>query len=161
MTLATIIFLVIGFILLLVEVFLIPGFGPVGVLGAILMIIGIAIAGYYGGVELAVIYTGIAIGASVPLCILGAWLIPKSKLGKSFILNTSAHRELGFTSISSVLEEFNGKTGVAVTPLRPAGIVRIDNTRIDAIAQGVFIEAGEEIEVVRVDGSRLVVKDFS
>jgi membrane-bound serine protease (ClpP class) len=43
-----------------------------------------------------------------------------------------------------------GATGEAITPLRPAGFVRIDGRRLDATAEGDLIDAGTPIEVVSV-----------
>jgi membrane-bound serine protease (ClpP class) len=158
MLLAAVIFIAIGFILLFIEIFLIPGFGPVGVLGAILMAVGVAIVGYKEGVRIAVIYTGVAIGASLPLCAVGFWLIPKTKLGSSFILGTQESSQAGFKSSPEELEEFTGKTGVALTPLRPAGTIEIDGVRLDVLTQGEFIEKGKEVEVIKIEGSRIIVR---
>jgi membrane-bound serine protease (ClpP class) len=153
-----IIFIAIGFILLFIEIFLIPGFGPIGIAGAVLMAIGVAIVGYQEGVRRAVFYTGIAIVAALPLCGVGFWLIPKTKLGSSFILGAQESSQAGFRSSPEELERFTGKTGVVLTPLRPAGTMEIDGIRLDVLTQGEFIEKGEEVEVVKVEGSRIIVR---
>ena len=51
-----------------------------------------------------------------------------------------------------------GKTGTAITPLRPAGTAEVDGERIDVVAEGDFVERGEKVQVVEVDGTRTVVK---
>ena len=51
-----------------------------------------------------------------------------------------------------------GKQGRAASTLRPAGIAEFDRERVDVVADGVMIEAGENIEVIRVDGNRIVVR---
>ena len=158
MFLAAIIFIAIGFILLFIEIFLLPGFGPIGILGAALMTVGVAIVGYKEGVRMAVIYAGIGIGASLPLCAVGFWLIPKTKLGSSFILGARESSQAGFKSSPEELETFTGKTGVALTPLRPAGTIEIDGVRLDVVTQGEFIEKGKEVEVVKIEGSRIIVR---
>ncbi len=56
------------------------------------------------------------------------------------------------------IESAVGKHGEAVTTLRPVGVCRIDGQRMDCIAVGGEIEAGEQIEVVSVDGPSLRVK---
>jgi membrane-bound serine protease (ClpP class) len=157
MFLAATILIAIGFILLFIEIFLIPGFGPIGVVGAVLMAVGVAIVGYKEGVRTAVIYTGIAIGAAVPLCAVGFWLIPKTKIGNSFILSARENGESGFKSSPEELERFTGKTGVALTPLRPAGTIEVDGARLDVVTQGEFIEKGKEVEVIKIEGGRIVV----
>jgi membrane-bound serine protease (ClpP class) len=45
-----------------------------------------------------------------------------------------------------------------VTPLRPAGIASLDGERVDVVAEGAFIEVGQAIDVIRVDGNRVVVR---
>lgn len=47
--------------------------------------------------------------------------------------------------------------GVALTPLRPAGTVRIDGTQLDVVTRGEFIPADTAVEVISVSGSRIVV----
>ena len=51
-----------------------------------------------------------------------------------------------------------GMIGVAVSDLRPGGIVQIDDARIDAVTSGEFIPAGEAIEIVRDERYRRVVR---
>ncbi len=41
-----------------------------------------------------------------------------------------------------------GARGITETPLRPGGFVRIGSARVDAVAEGRFIDAGEEVEVI-------------
>lgn len=55
------------------------------------------------------------------------------------------------------LERYVGTTGIAETPLRPVGIVRIDGTRLDAISQGDFIASDSEVYVLEVRSGELVV----
>jgi membrane-bound serine protease (ClpP class) len=51
-----------------------------------------------------------------------------------------------------------GARGTAATPLRPAGIAWLQGERVDVVSQGEYIEADMPIEVVRVDGNRIVVR---
>ncbi len=57
------------------------------------------------------------------------------------------------------LAAFVGRHGVAATTLRPVGFVRIDNVRIDAVAESGFIELGREIVVLEVVDGQLKVRD--
>lgn len=54
-----------------------------------------------------------------------------------------------------------GSTGVAVSDLRPSGIVDIDGQRIDVVTSGEYVPAGETIEVIRDDRYRRVVRRTS
>ena len=69
--------------------------------------------------------------------------------------------DLGYVSGPESEHGLTGRAGVAVSPLRPAGIAEIDGTRIDVVSDGSFIEAGTGIEVTRVDGNRIVVRRVS
>ncbi|NQV49987.1 MAG: NfeD family protein, partial [Candidatus Marinimicrobia bacterium] len=55
------------------------------------------------------------------------------------------------------MESMLGKSGVALTKLRPAGTALIEGSRIDVVTPGDFIEKDTEISIIRVDGNRVVV----
>jgi membrane-bound ClpP family serine protease len=60
---------------------------------------------------------------------------------------------------SASREYLMGKTGVASSFLRPAGVAAIDGKRIDVTAEAEFIAEGTRVEVVRVDGIKVVVRE--
>jgi membrane-bound serine protease (ClpP class) len=51
-----------------------------------------------------------------------------------------------------------GRTGTAVTDLRPSGIAEIDGRRVDVVADGEFVRSGEPVAVLRDEGYRRVVR---
>ncbi len=51
-----------------------------------------------------------------------------------------------------------GKNGTAVTPLRPAGTARIGDDKYDVITEGMHVDPGSPIRVVRVEGDKIVVR---
>jgi membrane-bound serine protease (ClpP class) len=51
-----------------------------------------------------------------------------------------------------------GRTGTALTALRPSGTAIIDDERVDVVSQGDFLSAGTAVQVVNVSGSRVEVK---
>jgi membrane-bound serine protease (ClpP class) len=51
-----------------------------------------------------------------------------------------------------------GKSGVALTTMRPVGFVRLDDERIEAHAESGMIEAGTRVVVVECEGARVVVR---
>jgi len=159
MSVEAIILIALGFVLLFVEIFLIPSFGPVGVMGAVLMGIGVAIAGYREGIRVAVIYAGVTVGLALPMCGVGFWLLPKTRVGRSLILHTGERSDAGFTTSQEELNLLVGKVGRTVTKLRPAGIALIDGRRVDVVTQGEFIERDREVEVIKVEGNRILVRE--
>jgi membrane-bound ClpP family serine protease len=53
-----------------------------------------------------------------------------------------------------------GMEGIALTILRPAGTVIINNERIDAVTEGGFIEQNAIVKVIKVEGARIVVREL-
>ncbi|MBU3953447.1 MAG: NfeD family protein, partial [Proteobacteria bacterium] len=84
-------------------------------------------------------------------------LVPRmSKLVKGPYL--SATLESSHADSIQALGVRPGETGVALTPFRPSGKIKIGNRRIDAIAQGEFIASGTPVRVVSVEQNRVIVK---
>ena len=80
------------------------------------------------------------------------------KLVQALILKTSQNKEDGFQAAPPELAALAGQSGQSVSPLRPAGVALIDGQRVDVITDGEFIEPETEVEVVAVEGSRVVVR---
>lgn len=73
------------------------------------------------------------------------------------VLNDSISTEDGYVASESRVE-LVGKKLKAYTDLRPAGVAILDNEKLDVVTDGYFIEKGNEIVIVRVEGMRIVVK---
>src|SRR6056297_995255 len=74
-------------------------------------------------------------------------------------LRKSLKKTDGVTSQSEKLGGYMGKTGTAVTNLRPAGTARIDGRRMDVVSRGEFIEKDKPVLVIAVEGNRVVVRE--
>ena len=83
---------------------------------------------------------------------------PDSKLARDMILMTDMRGEDGFKASSDDLAHLAGKRGVAQSLLRPSGTALIDGVSASVVTNGTFVAAGEQIEVVSVEGSRVVVR---
>jgi len=149
----TIVFLLAaGFSLVCVEVF-IPG-GVIGAAGGLLLVAGVVLS-FLHFPEAAV---WILLGVLVLGSLLFAWWVrffPKSAVGRRLTLSES---ERGFQSGRARLADCVGRSGTAVSSLRPAGIVQVDGRRIDAITEGGMIEAGQSVTVINAQANRLVVR---
>lgn len=77
---------------------------------------------------------------------------------RGLVLDTALPADGGFASTSKADLAWLGKRGTAASPLRPAGIADIQGERVDVVSDGEFVEAGEPITVVRVEGNRIVVR---
>jgi membrane-bound serine protease (ClpP class) len=84
--------------------------------------------------------------------------LPHLPYGRRFVLNENMNGDLGYATAPASDRSWLGRTGTAVSPLRPAGIAEIAGTRLDVVSDGGFIEALADIEVTRVDGNRIVVR---
>lgn len=73
------------------------------------------------------------------------------------VLNASISTEDGYVASESRVE-LVGQILKAYTDLRPAGVAILDNEKLDVVTDGDFIEKGNDIEVIRVEGMRIVVK---
>ena len=66
-------------------------------------------------------------------------------------------REAGFDSVVPGREELLGQTGEALTTLRPSGRAQFGERVVDVVSEGSYIERGEQVEVLKVAGNRVVV----
>jgi membrane-bound serine protease (ClpP class) len=141
-----------GVVLLGVELFVVPGFGVGGILGAVSLLGGTGVA----WVMLGPAWGALVVVASVALST--ALFIAAMRTGvvkRRLVLQESLPRGQG--TESEGLRGLVGAPGTAHTDLRPAGIAEIEGKRIDVVSDGGFLERGTPIRVVAVDGPRVVV----
>lgn len=153
-TVLTVLLLVVGFGLVLLEMH-IPGFGVPGVAGAICLILAVVLTAQN--------FAQALVMALAILAVLGTMLgvvltyFTKGKLFKQLILSDEQKKEHGYIS-SSDLDYLLGKKGTTVTDLRPAGSVDIDGVKFDVISDGEYISRGSKVEIFKVNGVKLLVK---
>lgn len=145
----------IGILLIMVEVYLIPGFNVAGIAGAavILFAIGLAFsdAGPTGGVITLLAAVFLTAGTFTWMWKSGAW--------DRFVLETNLKRDDGDVARETEnRSKYLGKNGVALTPLRPTGVAEIDGDRIEVVTEGDFIASGSHIKVVAMDRRRYFVR---
>ena len=152
---------VVGLALIVLEVFVIPGFGVAGILGLILMLASVFYTFFQStdNVSTALLWLSISIILTSVLAILATVFLPKSAPFQHFALSTVMSTEEGYHSAGSLdFQSYLGKTGVALTPLRPAGTVKIDNKRLDVVTVGDFIAQNTPVKVLEVEGSKISVE---
>lgn len=151
----TIIIFIIGLVLLLLE-FFVPG-GIVGIIGGVLIIISLLFAGA------SVTHMAYSIIIAMFIAVIGMVILMKFFGKKLHVFNKLVLRDATTTEEGYVSNmnrvELIGCVGEAVTPLRPAGVIIIDNERIDAVSEGSYIDKGKQVEVIKVEGSRIVVRE--
>ncbi len=157
-----------GIVLIIVEVAVIPGFGFVGVAGAlaiavsmILALVGIRvdIAWASGLLVRALGQFSIAVVLTAVTMILGVRFLPSVGPVRGLILTSSLRKEDGFIATDpKISDALLGLTGVALTDLRPGGKARLDGKKVDVAAYGEFITRGEQVKVIEVDGPSVTVE---
>ncbi len=145
----------IGILLLAMEIFVVPGFGVAGVSGIAVTLFSIGMT--YADKQQAV--ASILISLIMTVVLIGIMLryLPKTKTWGRIILSTKLDTSSGYIA-QPTLTDLLGKTGKTITPLRPAGTIEIDDNRVDAVTEGGFIGVDESVRVVKVEGSRIVVR---
>ena len=145
----------VGLVLILIELF-IPGFGIFGGLGLLsLVLCVIFMANSLEQGLLLLLIVGIIVTL---IALIVARSFRKGRLYRSsLVLKDIEDSKQGYVSNENV-SRFEGKTGVSLTPLRPAGMAEIDGERADVVTDGEFIDRGEKIKVLKVSGRRILVK---
>ncbi|MDB4976589.1 MAG: hypothetical protein JWN48_4930 [Myxococcaceae bacterium] len=161
----------VGVALLGLEVFVIPGFGVTGILGILLILASLVLTTI--GLPLNVLLqtgawveplTRVAIAMSFTLVglIVAFTYLPRTRamsglvLSSSLASNTQAVGPDSF--VASDETRFEGQLGVAESDLRPVGVARFGDRRVDVVSEGDYVAAGSRVRVLEVAGSRIVVR---
>lgn len=159
---------VIGVALLLVEAFVIPGFGIVGVLGILFIFSSfvLSLLPHLDNISFeetvyAITMVGLSFVFAFAILIPVFIFLPKTKAFRNLILDASEKTQDGFRSTPENYAQFLGTEGTALSTLRPAGIGKFDGTRLNVVAEGEFIEPGSRIKVIKVEGYKIIVKKIS
>ena len=148
----------VGLLLIALEIFLIPGFGLVGVLGILCVLVSFFWAFGFENISTALRVITLSLTAAIVIMIvLAVYILPKTPVFRKVTLDTVLSSQDGCqaqTADNSLI----GSAGVALTPLRPAGVVRIGSERHDAASEGDFLEPGEEVIVTACNGFQLIVR---
>lgn len=163
-----------GIGLILVEIFLFPGFivfAAVGFLCVLFALVSSFLGFYWPERALdyealkqtAAMFSWTLLVISVVVLLLG-WLISKYLaripfFGKRLVMpaQEESYRR-GAAPISEEAEaRYLGKTGTALTDLRPAGKIEIEGATLDAQSDGGWISQGSAVRVIEVSTNRIVV----
>jgi membrane-bound serine protease (ClpP class) len=152
-----------GLLLLLVEVFVMPGFGILGILGLAALVGGLGLSLVGAGATWEVVLNAAwQVVLSLILALASALVLlrflPRMPFGRHLVLEGGLSAREGYASAPVTDQGWFGKRGTALSTLRPAGIADLAGQRVDVVSDGAFIEAGEPIEVIHVDGNRIVVR---
>jgi len=147
-----------GVLLLAAEVLVIPGFGVAGVLGIAAVIVAV-VRIFQGSAATVLGYSALFAGVLLATLL---WILPNSKVAAAFRLSTRLTNPpppaSGETPWSADRAYLAGREGLALSDLRPAGVARFGDERVDVVSEGDFIPAGSRLTVLRVEGMRVTVR---
>jgi membrane-bound ClpP family serine protease len=178
MTMLAVLLFVLGLILIGLEIFLMPGFTVPGISGVVLIVVSLALATLERkpettkdwldfGQTLGAI--GLSLAGAITLAFLVAWYLPSIPYASRLILKPPTEASAGvegedgaalaLEGIHPELAALLGAIGVAATALRPAGIARFGEEFVDVISEGSYVPAGTRVQVIEIEGNRVVVKE--
>jgi len=165
-----ILLVVAGIAFLAVEVFLLPGFGVFGVLGIVAILAGLVLSFQPFTLpsgdrpwESGILLDSLAqiVVAFLAAGVIGATLarfLPRIPILNRIVLQGTLASATGAVAPSQgVSERMIGKTGVAATPLRPGGKAEIGGRFYDVVTDGEYIDQGQPVTIIAVEGVRVVV----
>lgn len=155
------ILLILGVFLLAAEILILPGFGLAGIGGLLCLAAALTLAliGLPLGVswELGLITDALSVVVistfvAAVLLLVAMRFLPQRRFARGLVLQTTLDA-VATPPPSALL----GALGVASTDLRPAGKALIDGRLVDVVSQLNFVERGAPVQVVEVEGARIVV----
>ena len=147
----------IGLLLLLTELFF-PS-GILLVLAVLALLAGLGLPFFYGETT-----TGVVNLVTTVLLLTGAIALvchywPRSAVGKRMILS-GPEEDVTVASMPVLveLEQFRGRVGKALSPLRPSGTADFDGRRLDVLTEGIMVEPGTPVRCVDVRAGKVIVR---
>jgi membrane-bound serine protease (ClpP class) len=165
---------VLGLLLIGLEMFILPGVGVAGISGTVLVLgsLGLVAYGHWPQSNEDWVAFGRTIGP-FGISVLGAMILafvlarflPSIPFANRLMLKPIGGadefgEEASGPSLGGPdLTELLGAVGVAATPLRPAGKVQFGDEFIDVVAEGGYVPPGARVQVIEIEGIRVVVKE--
>lgn len=160
---------VFGIILLLLEIFVIPGFGVAGISGIVLVVASLVFSGidsipfdFLGDFFLIILQSFfLVVSSALTALVLSIWLGAKLFGSRkwAFSLHAEQKAEDGYVGVDMSAREEIGKEGIAATDLRPVGKVEVDGKIYDAVSlSGDYIEKGNQVVIRKYQTGQVYVE---
>ncbi|MBM4068695.1 MAG: hypothetical protein FJ271_07090 [Planctomycetes bacterium] len=169
-TLLAVLLFVLGLILIGIEVFVLPGFGVTGISGIVLVIGSLALVTLekmpetsqdWANLTGTLAMLGMSLGAAIISAFVIAMYLPSIPYANRLVLTPPGEGEHDLTTPQpSPYASLLGAIGIAETTLRPAGKARFGDDFLDVIAEGDYINPGGRVQVIEIEGTRIVVKEI-
>ncbi len=168
---------VLGVICVICEIFVLPGFGVFGITGIVLLVLSLLMAtqGFvipetttqWGQLQTnALIVLGSMLGVVV-LIFVQIFILDSVPGLNRFQLTApeepiEVERDVPATLLqtgtSGPASVVIGSTGVAESDLRPSGKILLEDQLVDVITEGDYVDSGAEVEVIKIEGNRIIVR---
>ncbi|HLR19738.1 MAG TPA: NfeD family protein [Staphylococcus sp.] len=145
----------VGVILVIIELFVVGAI--IGIIGMGLIIFSIITLGDNLVYMIASVVVALILSI-IEWVILVKFFKRKIPFLDKVVLKDSTNAEAGYTSHED-RSHLVGLTATTLTDLRPAGIIKLDNERIDAVSDGAFILRNKSVTILEVEGTRVVVRE--
>ncbi len=150
--------LLLGALFILLETAL-PG-GLLGVIGFGLFLAAVVVATKRHGGDAGLVVLAIGMGIAFVVIAVGWYRLPRSRFAKRFFLRPSPGGKTDPATVEAKAKTSIevGAEGTSLSDLRPAGMAHIGQWRVDVVTRGEFIEENMPLEVIAIDGTRIVVR---
>lgn len=141
---------VIGFVLLILEFLVLPGVNVAGIIGFACVCFGVYLGYKFFGTKAGhFILLATAVGGFVV-----TWYALRTQTWKRLSLNSSID-----STVEGVDESVKvGDCGICLGRLAPMGKVKVGDTIVEALSQSGYIDSHAEVEVVKVNKDKIIVK---
>ncbi len=159
----------VGIALLAVEIFVLPGFGIAGSAGLALIIGSLTLSliqndffdfSLTGASEIgfALLRVILTLFTGIGLIVAFGGSIFNSHAFKKITLQDEQLSDEGYTIKREDIGLMVGEIGKAITDLRPAGKIEIEDEIYDAMSEGGYIVVNSSVKVLRVEGNTMIVR---
>jgi len=158
-----------GVLLVMVELFVIPGFGVAGISGLLLIITGLTLSmvdnfkfNFTVGQLDTIAKAFFTVATAMVVSLIGSFYLGKKMLTSTafghLALDSVQDRAEGYASEEEGYTDVIGQEGLAHTVLRPAGKVEVNDDIYDAYAEAGFIDKGSKVKIVGYTNTQLKVR---
>lgn len=145
--------LVMGIVLIFLEIFVIPGTTFFGIAGGVLLVAGIFGTYKHFGENWGHVSIMGSVGVFFILFFMGKRLLSKDKV---------TLKEAVDAKVNLLEYEFNiGDKGIATSEIRPSGKAKINEHKVEVFSNGAYIPKDTAIQVVKIDGNKIIVKPLN
>lgn len=161
--------MLLGFVMIALEVFVIPGFGIAGIAGVLFIVTGMVLSlqdftipqpSFPWQAELLrhnlIVVLSSLLGSVITAMLVMRYVLPKIRPANQgpYLMATL---EKSHADSSETLKASVGDTGIAASYLRPSGKMKTDTELFDVITEAEFIEKGTPIVITRIRGNQIIV----